>query len=315
MAEAQATRVVAIGEALIDIVQPQDSEASEYVGGSPANVAVGLAALGHPTSLATFIGEDERGQRIADYLQQRDVALTQGSRTAPRTSTAKATLDADGAATYAFDLSWDIPTPDLRGVGHLHTGSIAATLHPGASTVFDAMSAARAHATVSYDPNARPSIMGEAHEARSLIEERIGRSDVVKASAEDVEWLYAGASVEEVARLWGRLGPPLVVITDGGDGALVHQSHSNHQSRVAAASVDVVDTVGAGDSFMAGLISGLLDAGLLGSLDARKRLGEASPWAVASAVERALSTAAFTVARAGAASPTRRDIDLPQSSA
>ncbi len=308
-------RVVTVGEALIDIVHPQDSEPSEHVGGSPANVAVGLAALGHPTSLATFIGEDERGQRIADYLQQRNVSLTEGSRNAPHTSTAKAMLDADGAATYDFDLSWDIPMPDLEGVDHLHAGSIAATLQPGASTVFDAMSAARAHGTVSYDPNARPTIMGGAHEARSLIEERIGRSDVVKASAEDVEWLYAGSTVEEVARLWGRLGPPLVVITDGSDGALVYQSHSDEQHRVAAPKVHVVDTVGAGDSFMAGLISGLLDAGLLGSVQARDRLGNASAWAVSSAVDRALSTAAFTVARAGAASPTREDIDLPQTSA
>ncbi|MGB3258296.1 MAG: carbohydrate kinase [Ornithinimicrobium sp.] len=315
MPEGQKTRVVTVGEALIDIVHPKDSEPTEHVGGSPANVAVGLAALGHPTSLATYLGQDERGDRIADYLEQRNVMLTDGSRSAPRTSTAKASLDDDGGATYDFDLSWDIPIPDLTGVGHLHTGSIAATLQPGASTVFDAMSAARAYGTVSYDPNARPTIMGAAHEARSLIEERIGRSDVIKASAEDIEWLYAGATVEEVARLWGRLGPPLVVVTDGGEGALVHQSYSEQQVRVAAASVDVVDTVGAGDSFMAGLISGLLDAGLLGSLEARQRLGEATPWAVASAVDRALATAAYTVARAGAASPTRSDIDLPQSSA
>ncbi|MGB3829040.1 MAG: carbohydrate kinase [Ornithinimicrobium sp.] len=315
MAEGQHVNIVAVGEALIDIVQPRDAEASEHVGGSPANVAVGLASLGHRTSLATFIGQDERGDRIADYLAARDVALTPGSRSASHTSTAKATLDADGGATYDFDLSWDIPAPDLSNVGHLHTGSIAATLHPGASTVFEAMSAARAHGTVSYDPNARPSIMGDAHEARSLIEERIGRSDVVKASAEDVEWLYAGASVEDVARLWGRLGPPLVVITDGSEGAIVHQSLSDQQTRVAAPRVEVVDTVGAGDSFMAGLISGLLDAGLLGSAQARQRLGEAAPWAISSAVDRALSTAAFTIARAGAAAPNRTDIDLPQADA
>lgn len=310
MAEHEQVTVVTIGEALIDIVHPQDAPAAEHVGGSPANVAVGLAALGHRTLLATHIGEDERGQRIADYLTQRDVQLTPGSRTAHHTSTAKATLDADGGASYDFDLSWDIPAPDLSGVGHVHTGSIAATLQPGASAVFDAMAAARASGTVSYDPNARPTIMGAAHEARSLIEERIGRSDVVKASAEDIQWLYAGASIDEVARLWGRLGPPLVVITNGGDGAMVHQSRGDQRSAVAAPSVRVIDTVGAGDSFMAGLISGLLDAGLLGSLKARERLDQASSWAVGNAVNRALSTAAYTVARAGAASPTRADIDV-----
>lgn len=302
--------VVSIGEALIDIVQPQTGGPTEHVGGSPANVAIGLAALGHPTLLATNLGDDERGQRITDYLAERHVALTPGSRDAAHTSTAKAMLDADGAATYDFDLSWDIPVPDLEGIGHVHTGSIAATLQPGASAVFEAMATARATGTVSYDPNARPTIMGQPHEARSLIEECIGRSDVVKASSEDVEWLYQGASAEEVARLWGRLGPLLVVITHGGDGALVHQSSTDTQVRVAAPKVVVIDTVGAGDSFMAGLISGLLDAGLLGSVEARHRLEGASSWALSEAVERALATAAYTVARAGAASPSRADVGI-----
>lgn len=306
--------VVSIGEALIDIVQPQDGEVTEHVGGSPANVAVGLAALGHPTLLATNLGKDERGLRITDYLAERNVALTPGSRDAARTSTAKAMLDADGAATYDFDLTWDIPVPDLSGVGHVHTGSIAATLQPGASAVFEAMAMARASGTVSYDPNARPTIMGEAHEARSIIEECIGRSDVIKASAEDVEWLYQGASIEEVARLWGRLGPALVVVTDGGNGAHVYQSSTDAHDRVPAPTVDVIDTVGAGDSFMAGLISGLLDAGLLGSVQARQRLEGASAWTISAAVDRALSTAAYTVARAGAASPTRADIGIATTS-
>jgi len=314
MAQHTNATVVSIGEALIDIVQPQTGEATEHVGGSPANVAVGLAALGHPTLLATNLGDDERGQRITDYLAERQVELTPGSRNAAHTSTAKATLDADGAATYDFDLAWDIPVPDLSAVGHVHTGSIAATLQPGASAVFEAMASARASGTVSYDPNARPTIMGESHEARSLIEECIGRSDVVKASAEDIEWLYQGASVEDVARLWGRLGPPLVVITDGGDGALVYQNSTDTLVRVAAPKVEVVDTVGAGDSFMAGLISGLLDAQLLGSAQARQRLDQASAWALSAAVDRALSTAAYTVARAGAASPTRADIGIATAS-
>lgn len=314
MAQHTDSPVVSIGEALIDIVQPQTGEATEHVGGSPANVAVGLAALGHPTLLATNVGDDERGQRITDYLAERDVELTPGSRDAARTSTAKALLDADGGATYDFDLSWDIQVPDLSNVAHVHTGSIAATLQPGASAVFEALARARTTATVSYDPNARPTIMGESHEARSQIEECIGRSDLVKASVEDIEWLYQGASPEDVARLWGRLGPPLVVITDGSEGALVYQSSTDTQVRVAAPKVEVVDTVGAGDSFMAGLISGLLDAGLLGSAQARQRLDRASSWALSAAVERALSTAAYTVARAGAASPTRADIGIATAS-
>jgi len=173
------------------------------------------------------------------------------------------------------------------------------------------MSRAREHATVSYDPNARPTIMGSAHEARGTIEERIGRSDVVKASAEDTEWLYEGAAASEIARLWGRLGPPLVIITDGRRGALVCHTPTDTQTWVDAPSISVVDTVGAGDSFMAGLISGLLDAGMLGSAAARDRLIQASPEALTAAVHRGISSAAYTVARKGAASPTRADLDIP----
>ncbi|HKJ11097.1 MAG TPA: carbohydrate kinase [Ornithinimicrobium sp.] len=304
-------RVLAVGEALVDIVKPADSEATEHVGGSPANVAVGVAALGHPTMLATFIGRDERGEMIANYLAEREVGLVEGSQDAPRTSTATAKLDDEGGATYDFDLEWQVPSIDLASFAHVHTGSIAATLQPGASDVFTVMSEAREHATVSYDPNARPTIMGSAHDARNTIEERIGRCDVVKASAEDIEWLYEGAEASQVARLWGRLGPPLVIITDGRSGALVYHTPTDSQTWVDAPSINVVDTVGAGDSFMGGLISGLLDAGLLGSPAARERLTEASSEALTAAVQRGIASAAYTVARAGAASPTREDLDIP----
>ncbi|MGB7450133.1 MAG: carbohydrate kinase [Ornithinimicrobium sp.] len=303
--------VLVVGEALIDIVQPQDAESTEHVGGSPANVAVGVAALGHPTMLATFIGQDDRGETIADYLRERQVGLVDGSQDAEQTSTATAKLDEEGGATYDFELQWEVPAVDLTPFGHVHTGSIAATLQPGASDVFALMSSARENATVSYDPNARPTIMGSAHDARGTIEERIGRSDVVKASAEDIEWLYEGAAATQVARLWGRLGPALVIITDGRRGALVHHTPTDAQTWVDAMSITVVDTVGAGDSFMGGLISGLLDAGMLGSAAARDRLIGASSEALTAAVHRGISSAAYTVARKGAASPTRSDLDIP----
>ena len=119
--------VLTVGEALIDIVQPADGETSEHVGGSPANVAVGVAALGHTSRLATHIGRDERGERIASYLHERDVVLVDGSQEAERTSTAKAALDEEGGATYEFDLDWQVPWVDLDAIGHVHTGSIAAT--------------------------------------------------------------------------------------------------------------------------------------------------------------------------------------------
>ncbi|MGB3184966.1 MAG: carbohydrate kinase [Ornithinimicrobium sp.] len=303
-------QVLAVGEALIDIVKSADGEVNEHVGGSPANVAMGVAALGHPTLLATHIGRDARGQRIKSHLAERGVELTPGSEDAEHTSTATATLDEEGGATYDFDLAWELAATDLSGVGHVHTGSIAATLQPGGSAVFDLISAARSGATVSYDPNVRPTIMGSAHEARSTIEERIGRCDVVKASAEDLEWLYPGATPDDVARLWARLGPELVIVTDGGKGAFVQHGLSAKVSLIKARDVTVVDTVGAGDSFMAGLISGLLDAELLGSAAARDRMAEAPEHVIVAAIERATATSAFTVTRAGAAAPTRADLDI-----
>lgn len=299
-------RTLVIGEALIDIVVSRGRQ-DEHVGGSPANVAMGLARLGHPTDLLTHLGADQRGTRITEQLSGTGVRVVP-VQSAPRTSTATARLDAAGVASYEFDLGWDIPPVDLTGTVHLHTGSIAATLEPGASRVLETLRAARPVATISYDPNLRPSVMGEPHDVRARVEELIGWSDVVKASDEDIAWLYAGAPVEQVAHLWGRLGPSVVVVTRGADSALLHLPATGGQVLVPALAARVVDTVGAGDSFMAGLLSGLLDAGYLGGPAARERLGRAGPDDIRPAVDRGAAAARWTIERAGAAAPTRSDL-------
>ena len=298
-----------VGEALVDVVVPAaGGPPGTHVGGSPANVAVGLAALEHPTRLTAYLARDGHGERVLGHLGAAGVALTPGSLDAPRTSTSTAHLDAEGVATYDFDLTWQVGPQELEGVGHLHTGSIAATLEPGGSAVVELMAAARAGATVSYDPNCRPTVMGRPEDTRQRVEECVGRSDVVKASLEDVEWLYAGADPGEVIGEWGRLSPALVVLTRGPDGALVHLSSTGRTVALDPTPARVVDTVGAGDSFMAGLLSGLLEAGLLGSPEARRRLARADLTTLSPALHRARSTAAWTVARAGAAAPTRADL-------
>lgn len=310
--------VLLVGEALIDIVRRVESHADHshwrdeqmHPGGSPANVAVGLAQLDHLVDFATWIGPDQHGQWIARHLSDKRVRLVEGSDRADLTPTALAYVDPDGLAQYDFDLTWHLPPIDPRALGHLHTGSIAATCEPGASAVLELMLAAREYATVSYDPNLRPSIMGEAYQVRSRIEECIGASDVVKASEEDVDGLYPGALLETVARLWSRLGPELIVITRGGEGALVHLGGSGEQFTSPAEQVSVQDTVGAGDSFMAGLLSGLLDAGLLGDAQARQRLRSATPDQIRPVIARGLATGAYTVQRAGAVAPTRCDLGL-----
>lgn len=306
------SRSLVIGEALVDAVTRvgvEDDDTVEHVGGSPANVALGLAALGHAVDLATWIATDERGNRIADHCRERGVALTPGSQGAAFTSVAHATLDATGAATYRFELEWQLAAvPGLTSYDHVHTGSIAAVLEPGGEAVRSTLRSARPHATISYDPNARPTLMGDPHHARRLIEECIALADVVKVSDEDVAWLRPGEPLEDVVADWATLGPALLVVTRGGDGATTRLARTGETHHSPAPAVTVVDTVGAGDSFMAGLLSGLLDTGLVGGRTARDRLRRANLSDVVPTVERALATAALTVTRAGAYAPSRSDL-------
>lgn len=304
-----AERTLVIGEALIDVVRRVQGGSAEHVGGSPANVALGLARLGHAVDFATEIGDDDRGRSIARRLGDNGVVLTADSVTDRPTSVAMATLDHTGAASYEFAISWEAPSglPE-QGVGHVHTGSIAAAMEPGATAVLDHFREARSRSTLSYDPNARPTLMDDAARGRARAEEFVAQSDVVKASDEDVDWLYDGASVPEVLRRWGALGATLTVVTRGGAGAVVGLHSAGSVFAMEAPDVDVVDTVGAGDSFMAGLISGLLDAGLLGGVEARARLASATMGDVTPAVARALACAGVTVSRAGADPPRREDL-------
>lgn len=299
--------VTVLGEALIDIVVTPAGEVTEHVGGSPANVAVGTARLGHATSLVTHIGTDERGKRIAGLMANEKVLLGPGSIWAHHTSTATARLDAAGAASYDFDLEWRIDATEslLRGA-HLHTGSIAAVLPPGAAAVRHLIETARPNSTLSYDPNVRPSLMGELGAAREAVEGMVALADIVKASEEDLAWLYPDGSVHGVLRAWAGLGPRLCVATRGGGPVIALMAGQIHD--VAVRSVPVIDTVGAGDSFMAGLISGLLDAGLVGGPDARARLYAATWQHIAPAVQRAIECAAITVGRSGANPPTRAEL-------
>jgi len=301
--------VVVIGELLVDIVHAPDGQTAEHVGGSPANVALGLARLGHDTWFATLVGTDERGVRCRTHVESGGVRLLPGS-TSPAhpTSTAAATIDGNGAATYVFDLHWNLPTVQLpAGTGHLHIGSIGTTLRPGDVEVTDAVHRARAAGTVSYDPNVRPTIMGPADEVRPRVEELVALSDVVKCSDDDIAWLYPGSSPSEVMARWAGLGAALTLVTLGPDG-VTWRAASGEEDHEPAHVIGVVDTVGAGDSFMAGLVSGLLDEGLLGSTDARERLCGAGLTEVRPAIERALATSGLTVRRAGAYAPTREEI-------
>ena len=299
-------RILIAGEALTDIVVDADGARREHPGGSPLNVAVALARLGHDAHLLTAIGDDARGDAIRAHLDESGVQLTPASVRPGRTSTAEAVLDAHGAATYTFDLTWDPDTAELPETPDaVHTSSIAAVLEPGATTLSALLRSARGSSTISYDPNARPTLMGAPEDVRARIEENIALSDVVKASDEDVAWLYGTEDVEDVAASWRDLGPSLTVLTRGGDGAVAFSTSGRVQ--VAPVQVEVVDTVGAGDTFSAGILDALAAKGLLGA-DRREMLAAIPSDDLATVLRRAAALSAITVSRAGANPPWSHEL-------
>ncbi|MEV5200431.1 carbohydrate kinase [Streptomyces sp. NPDC053720] len=292
--------LLVIGECVADIVRLPGAADQVHPGGSPANVAYGLARLGHGTTLLTQLGPDDNGRLIRDHLAGAGVEVRTDDATAA-TPAAAVTLDGDGRATYTFEIAWALgPVALDRPPRHVHTGSIAAVMEPGAATVLGAVESLRPSATVSYDPNVRPELMGDHESAVRRVERCVALSDVVKASDEDLEWLYPGQDPERVAERWLATGPALVLVTRGGDGALAVLPGG--RVTVDALPTEVVDTVGAGDAFMSGTLHALAGHGLLGA-DGRERLRSLDRTRVADVLRHAAASAAVTVARAGANPP------------
>lgn len=308
-------RALVVGEALVDVVRGPGGEAlGRHPGGSPANVALGLSRLGHRAELLTWVGEDDDGALVTDHLAASGVRLVPGSTGAARTSTATATLDAAGVATYGFDLDASMPAVDLdalagpEGFDVVHTGSIAAVLAPGASVVEGLLSRTRHRATVSYDPNARPALMGDPDVALAKVLAYVGTADVVKVSDEDLAWLRPGVDPLDVAGSWLMRGAALVVVTrgEGGADALGAAGHVH----VDSPPTQVVDTVGAGDSFMSGLLDGLARHGLLGA-SRRPALRAVGTDTVATVLAHAAGIASITCSRPGADPPWAADLTPP----
>jgi fructokinase len=299
--------VLVVGESLVDLVLRPDGSCQEYPGGSPANVALGLARLGRRAGLLTRIGEDEHGRMVRTHLEASAVRLLPGSITTQRTSTATARIDDTGGARYEFDLDWRLPVGGLpESASCLHTGSIAAFLPPGGNAVLALVEQAKGRMTVSYDPNARPRLMGDPQQARLRVESFVSRADVVKVSDEDLAWLTPGEDPVDVAAGWLPKGPSVIVVTRGNLGAVGLCRAGRVE--VATSAVDVVDTVGAGDAFMAGLLDHLATLDLLGP----KRVTELRAIEIAALedmLRHAGLVAAITCTRAGANPPSRAELD------
>lgn len=298
----QTLDAVVIGEALTDVVTTTEGTTegtTEHPGGSPANVAYGLARLAVSTGVLTALGDDRRGAAIEKHLAGAGVILLPGSRSLKKTSTATATITADGSASYNFDLTWDLKPdePAFTPPRVLHTGSIASFLLPGADKVRTILDKLRHKCTITYDPNIRPTLLGSHAEAKSIFEDLVHLTDVVKLSDEDAQWLYPRYTAEETAVHLLNLGTGLAVITKGASGSLLATA-SAHLS-IPALQSDVVDTIGAGDSYMSALILGLLTRGTDGlAPSVLEQLGRTASMA-----------AAITVRRRGANPPTLDELE------
>jgi fructokinase len=290
------TSFLVMGEIVADLISEPGSWRFEAApGGSSLNVAVGLAAAGHRVRLAGELGDDLFGGLIRDHLARYGVDQGDLVTTDAPTSLAFARLDQTGAAGYDFRLGWSWRgRPDLAGVGCLHIGSLGAVLAPGAAAVRETVAAARRRGIpVSYDPNVRPTLMGD---PRQAVEQLVSAADLVKVSREDLAWLYPGTPDVAAAAGWAGRGPRLVVVTRGGDGAVAVSPE--YTVECPAPRVAVVDTVGAGDAFTAGLLSRL--AG---------RLADPSRPEVADALRHASAVAAAVCTQRGAAPPPRTVVD------
>jgi len=302
--------ILVCGEALIDLTPDPDGRYTPCVGGGPLNVAVALARLEVPVAFLSRVSTDGFGRRIVGHLEGNGVDLTCLVRGAEPTTLAVVTTDESGSADYQFYVEGtadrqlamaDLPV--LSAFSALHvTGSLCLTLEPSATTVESLLRSARGELPVSLDPNVRPPMIA----SRSAYLERLtgwlGCVDVVKASEEDLGWLYPGRPVADVATEWLSCGPAVVAVTLGARGALL--ATAGTLTERPAPSVMVVDTVGAGDT---------ASAALLAWLHARGRLDRASldrlrPDDAAAMLDFAMAAAANTCARKGADPPRLADL-------
>ncbi|WP_246000234.1 PfkB family carbohydrate kinase [Nocardioides pocheonensis] len=299
--------ILVVGESLVDVVKRSDGSIEEHPGGSPANVAVALARLGATVELGTAYSGDRLGRLLDKHFELAGVGFAGDPHVLGHTSSAVATIDEAGAATYLFDIGGQLtpPLPSEEPV-LVHTGSLAAVLEPGCLVVAETVARLAATATISYDVNARPAATGVTAELVRQVESLAAASDVVKASDEDLVALYPGREAASSARHLLDLGAGAVVETRGAGGAACYTPGGRIEC--VAEPVTVADTIGAGDSFCAAMLDGLRLRGLLGA-ENREALRSLPLDAWREVLARATRAAAITVSRQGANPPTRVELD------
>ena len=315
--------ILVVGEALIDLIgdSEQTDKYTSVVGGANANVALALARRGTPQKFAGRISSDGFGTQIRHRLASNGVDLSWSINATEQTTLAVATIDALGVASYSFyvngtaDWGWtrsELPDADKlmeAGVHAIQFGCLAMAVGPG-NLVLEAWLKELSETsdfTLSHDLNIRSALGFE----RTFELERVLRvnslSNLIKASDADIEWLYDLAprtDLDAIALEWAR-EDKLIVITRGGDGADLYFAGQKHS--VTAPRINLVDTVGAGDTFMANLLTELLNLDGLGS-DPATRFGRLSEKDLAAALDVAAKAAALVCERQGCEPPTDNEV-------
>ena len=306
--------ILSCGEALIDMLPRTSTEGeacfAPYAGGAVFNTAIALGRLGAPSAFFSGVSNDMLGEILADALIASRVDTRYLARSDRPTTVAFVKL-VNGQATYAFYdeatagrmlSEADLPTLPA-GIDALFFGGISLVNDPAAST-YEALQARESAARVTMiDPNIRPGfIAGREAVYRTRIERMVARADIVKLSDEDLHWLEGQGDLTTLARGLLARGPKVVFITEGAKGA--RAVTATQDIFVAAQKVAVVDTVGAGDTFNAGVLSALHQAGAL----TKTGVATLSDAALTAALTLGTRAAAVTVSRAGANPPWAHEL-------
>ena len=248
------------GEVLIDILPT-----GPVVGGGPANTAKALARLGYEVDFIDGISTDAYGVSVRKELSRDGVGLNLSVSSDKPTCTATVTLDSqgsasyefvfDGTATFDFNSSW-LPDPERLKPSVLHIGTLVTIIEPAASILFDWAIKVGEFAPIVFDPNIRQSVMGDREKYAAAVEKWVSISSVVKVSDEDIKWLYPTDSLDGVAHRWIDAGVSCVVVTRGANRLIGFTA--NGMEEVEGVKVEVVDTVGAGDTVGAIVVEGII---------------------------------------------------------
>jgi len=293
------------GEVLIDLIPGSDGVRVAHVGGGPANTAKALARLGHDVQFIDGISSDQYGQMSRNELLNDEVKLDLALKSDKPTCTAEVTLAADGGgsyvfnidgtATFDFSLDW-LPDPSRYKPQVLHIGTLVTVIEPGADVLYDWAIRVAEFAPIVYDPNIRPSVMGDRDRYQASVEKWAAISSVIKVSDDDVEWLYPGESIESVAQRWISDGAALVVITRGINGLLGVSADGS--VGVPGVKIEVADTVGAGDTVGAIIVEAMIEKGILNLTDE----------VLKATLHRAAVAAGITCSRKGAQPPYKHEL-------